>query len=254
MAPLSPFLALAALALIGVSAHPGHDIAEEAAERAEFFKLKPRTIRDCASHLDRRGVTLRGIQRRQNLASALRAERGLTSQPILGRRDFSDYDFSHKSSNSSITLDTNENSLFADNSSCTLQSEVTQGPYYVDGELIRQNVTEGQEGIPLYLDIQIIDTSSCEPVSNVYMDLWHCNSTGVYSGVVANGNGDSNDTSNLNNTALRGIQQTDTDGLVQFQTLFPGHYDGNVFFLSKSEVRKLTRDEFSQAGQHTFTS
>lgn len=63
---------------------------------------------------------------------------------------------------------------------------------------------------------------------NVYVEIWHCNSTGVYSGVVANGNGDSSDSSNLDNKALRGIQATDTDGVAQFQSIFPGHYTGRA--------------------------
>lgn len=54
-----------------------------------------------------------------------------------------------------------------------------------------------------------------------------CNSTGVYSGVVANGNGDGDD-SNLDNTALRGIQPTDSDGVAGFDTIFPGHYSGRA--------------------------
>jgi hypothetical protein len=54
--------------------------------------------------------------------------------------------------------------------------------------------------------------------------MWHCNSTGVYSGVVANGNGDSSDESNIDKTWLRGIQKTDSDGVAQFESTFPGHY------------------------------
>jgi len=51
-----------------------------------------------------------------------------------------------------------------------------------------------------------------------------CNATGVYSGLVANGNGNTADASNLNAAFLHGVQQTDADGVVQFQTLFPGRY------------------------------
>ena len=59
----------------------------------------------------------------------------------------------------------------------------------VDGELIRQNVTEGESGIPIYLDVQVVDVDTCQTVPNIYIDLWHANATGVYSGVVASGNG-----------------------------------------------------------------
>jgi protocatechuate 3,4-dioxygenase beta subunit len=51
-----------------------------------------------------------------------------------------------------------------------------------------------------------------------------CNSTGVYSGIVASGNGDSSDAANINATFLRGLQPTDSLGVAQFTTLFPGHY------------------------------
>lgn len=54
--------------------------------------------------------------------------------------------------------------------------------------------------------------------------MWHCNSTGVYSGIVASGNGDSSDETNIDNTWLRGIQLTDDDGVAQFESVFPGHY------------------------------
>lgn len=50
----------------------------------------------------------------------------------------------------------------------------------------------------------------------------------MYSGVVANGNGNSADATNINNTFLRGIQQSDDDGVVKFETLFPGHYTGRA--------------------------
>jgi protocatechuate 3,4-dioxygenase beta subunit len=59
-------------------------------------------------------------------------------------------------------------------------------------------------------------------------DLWNCNATGVYSGVQAEGNGNDEDDSNLNATYLRGISKANCDGVVQFTTLFPGHYDGRT--------------------------
>ncbi|KAH9117933.1 hypothetical protein AeMF1_008685, partial [Aphanomyces euteiches] len=69
-----------------------------------------------------------------------------------------------------------------------------------------------------------IDINTCEPVSALYLDFWHCNSTGVYAFVVANGNGDSSDLTNINATFLRGLAPTDEDGIVHFTTKFPGYY------------------------------
>jgi hypothetical protein len=39
------------------------------------------------------------------------------------------------------------------------------------------------------------------------------------------------DKANLNKAFLRGIQQTDSDGVVQFETNFPGHYAGRATHL-----------------------
>jgi hypothetical protein len=59
-------------------------------------------------------------------------------------------------------------------------------------------------------------------------DLWHCNATGVYGGVIGSGNGNEADLSNLNNTFLRGLQATDADGVASFESIFPGHYGGRA--------------------------
>ncbi|KAG9415064.1 hypothetical protein AC1031_008490 [Aphanomyces cochlioides] len=114
--------------------------------------------------------------------------------------------------------------LFGTSPKCVLEPEVTQGPYYVKGELIRNDVRESQPGIDLFADIQVIDINTCEPVSALYLDFWHCNSTGVYAGVVASGNGDSSDPTNINATFHRGLAPTDEDGIVHFTTKFPGYY------------------------------
>lgn len=85
------------------------------------------------------------------------------------------------------------------------------------GEYIRRNIIEEQAGVDIVLDYQVIDVDTCEPVPNVYLEIWHCNATGVYSGVVASGNGVSSDETNIDNTFLRGIQKTNTDGVAQFE-------------------------------------
>lgn len=132
----------------------------------------------------------------------------------------------HLSNDTSINTDVTEEYLFG-NGSCVLVPETTEGPYYVAGEYIRKNLTESQAGIPLTIEMQVIDTNTCEPVPQVYLDFWHCNATGVYSGVEASGNGNGvSDTSNLNATFLRGIAETDPEGVATFESIVPGHYTG----------------------------
>lgn len=84
--------------------------------------------------------------------------------------------------------------IFGSNNTCALVPETTVGPYYVTGELIRQDITEGQAGAPLHLDFQFVDINTCEPVSNLITDVWHCNSTGSYAGVSSEGEGGLNST------------------------------------------------------------
>lgn len=223
MAPLFKILAGLLLLVSGVLAHPGHAVADEAAERTQIMKRSPKSPRECASTPQAREYYQSAIKRRHELADKLRTEHSLTdTTPMLSRLDFADYGSSHASRKEASSIE-DTSKLFADSSSCILQPEVTAGPYYVDGELIRPSIADGQEGVPLWVDIHLIDASTCEPMQGVYIDFWHCNATGVNSGVSAEGNGSSDvDTSNLDATFGRGIQQTNEEGVVQFSTIFPG--------------------------------
>ena len=88
---------------------------------------------------------------------------------------------------------------------------------------MRSNVTEDQDAISMHLDMQFVDTATCGPVSGLLIDIWAANATGVYSGIsTSSGQG------GLNSTFGRGFQQTNRDGVVEFDTYFPGHYDGRA--------------------------
>lgn len=117
--------------------------------------------------------------------------------------------------------------VFKANTSCILAPEITDGPYYIVGEYMRSNVKESQwsDGVDLFLEVQYIDVNTCEPIPTVAVDIWNCNATGVYSGISTSGNYAEG---GVNSTYLRGIQLTDHDGVVQFETIFPGHYSGRA--------------------------
>lgn len=59
------------------AAHPGHDHAQEAAERAEFIKSAPRGLDQCAEKMREHGLDRKMMARREALASSLRAKRNL---------------------------------------------------------------------------------------------------------------------------------------------------------------------------------
>lgn len=79
------------------------------------------------------------------------------------------------------------------------------GPYWIQGEILREDITEEQESVPLKLDIQILDVRTCEPVPQAFLEIGHCNSTGVYLGIVGNANGNGKVVSNIDMTFLRGV-------------------------------------------------
>ncbi|KAI1410365.1 aromatic compound dioxygenase [Hypoxylon sp. FL1857] len=218
---------VSALVLLAIPAvaHPGHDISYEIKERREFLdSVKRANLNHCAPQLKARGIERRNIERRATLLEKARAKRGLNKKRDLG----SDLATDHNATDLGYTPNTDSATLFAGYNSCLLTPEVTQGPYYVGGEYVRENIIEDQAGIDTVLDYQVIDINTCEPVAGVYVEMWHCNATGVYGGIVASGNGDSSDETNINNTWLRGIQKTDSDGVAQFESIFPGHYTGRA--------------------------
>jgi protocatechuate 3,4-dioxygenase beta subunit len=104
--------------------------------------------------------------------------------------------------------------LFDDTSSCTLTPEETEGPYYFDADAIRSDVREGREGVVLRLAIRVRDAKRCEPLPDAVVDIWHCDALGNYSGA--------------GETYLRGTQVTNSDGIVEFTTIYPGWYMGRT--------------------------
>ncbi|KGO45757.1 Intradiol ring-cleavage dioxygenase, core [Penicillium expansum] len=230
MVHLGSALAVGLLGLTAaVSAHPGHNHRAEAAERRAFLdnaSVHQRSLSKCTNKLKARGHENTNVMRRSNLVKAIRRRRGLeqTAHFLNARSLDSVLATDHNSTLTGVSASTDPSVLFGSNATCILGPDVTQGPYYVTGELIRKNIVEDQEGVPLYMDIQLINTNTCEPLEGIYTDLWHCNSTGVYSGIVSSGNGDSSDASNLDTTWLRGIQPSDKNGVVYMESIFPGHY------------------------------
>ena len=104
--------------------------------------------------------------------------------------------------------------------SCVLAPEMTEGPYYVEGDKVRRNITEGKAGVPLTLRLTVLNVSTCKPIKSAAADIWHCDAGGVYSETSVQG------TESL--TFLRGIQRTDKNGLAIFKSIYPGWYSGRT--------------------------
>jgi len=103
--------------------------------------------------------------------------------------------------------------------SCVLTPELTEGPYYVPNEKVRRNITEGKPGVALELSLTVVNASTCKPIRNAVVDIWHADAGGVYSGAIAG---------NAGTNFLRGVQRTDKNGLALFKTIYPGWYQGRA--------------------------
>lgn len=205
---------LAGASLIGSTiAHPS----KASEKRAHDMELVGRGSDKCAAKIEaRKAATIakraeRLHQRREEERNSL-LKRGLTSPATNLKRD------------QYTTIQ---------NSTCVLAPDVVWGPYAVDGEIYRHDVRENNTGVDLYLDIGVIDVETCEPLPDAYLTIWHCNATGYYSGFT----GIDPDTAELmdgyakmdngltdEETFLRGIMATNTEGMAEFLTIFPGYY------------------------------
>ena len=101
---------------------------------------------------------------------------------------------------------------------CVLTPEMTEGPYYLPGEKVRRNITEGRPGTPLTLKLKVVNVSTCKAIKGAAVDIWHADAGGTYSGVQ----------DSVGTTFMRGIQPTDAKGVAQFLTVYPGWYQGRT--------------------------
>ena len=151
-------------------------------------------------------------------------------------------------------------------SSCILDVELTQGPYYLDRGLLRKNITESKPGLALGLALTVLDSRTCAPVPNAGVEIWHCDAVGIYSGYVKasmggpgmgpggfggppppgfdpskgpppggfpggpgrGGPGGPPPQMHATDagTFFRGLQFTNAQGMVEFDTIYPGWYMG----------------------------
>jgi protocatechuate 3,4-dioxygenase beta subunit len=133
---------------------------------------------------------------------------------------------------------------------CSLTPEMTEGPFYLPLDLVRKDITEGKAGIPLPLRITVMNSTTCEPLANAAVDIWHCDAQGAYSGVTGEnpGGGAASNAVAGSDTFLRGIQLTGADGVAEFETIYPGWYQGRTVHIHvKVHVDGKTEDAAANA-------
>ena len=136
----------------------------------------------------------------------------------------------------------------------------TGGPYPGDGSngpnvltesgIVRSDITKSfgsasgvASGVPLTVELTILDADKDTPLNGAAVYLWHCDAQGRYS-LYSDGATDEN--------YLRGVQAADSTGKVTFTTIFPAAYMGrwpHIHFEVYSSLNDATA-----AGKITRTS
>jgi protocatechuate 3,4-dioxygenase beta subunit len=155
----------------------------------------------------------------------------------IGRRDLLRYALGASAlslfgcANATGSTDTGGNT---NTGSCSKIPEETAGPFPGEGSngpnvLNQTGVVRGDirssfaglsgtaTGVPLIIKLTIVSASSCVALAGRAVYLWHCDAQGRYS-LYSSGV--------TNQNFLRGVQAADTNGVVQFTSVFPGCYAG----------------------------
>lgn len=135
------------------------------------------------------------------------------------------------------------------NNTCVLTPEVTEGPYvWPRSQTLRQDMTEDQAGVPLWLDVGLLDMATCEPLEGALVSFWHCNATGSYSSFtglspntpfptlleelnITDFEIGVTDLHTDDTTFLRGMWPSDANGMLEMKTIFPGFYTARAIHI-----------------------
>lgn len=113
-------------------------------------------------------------------------------------------------------------------SNCTVTPTETAGPFptKAPATLVLNDIRSDRQGVPMLTKITIKNkNASCAALQGAIVDIWHCDADGNYSEYGGTGMQATNLTSVH---FLRGRQTTDSNGLVSYQSIFPGWYGGRA--------------------------
>ncbi|QQS28661.1 MAG: hypothetical protein IPM47_17705 [Sphingobacteriales bacterium] len=134
----------------------------------------------------------------------------------------------------------------SENEVCVLTAKQIEGPFYFPSPE-RSNIVEDRKGALLKLKMQVINYPDCTPIRNAIVDVWQADAEGNYSGypeqisqdewktfMLFGKHGEKRENGEYtvkpitDSRYLRGIQRTDENGWVTFNTIIPCWYIGRV--------------------------
>jgi protocatechuate 3,4-dioxygenase beta subunit len=167
---------------------------------------------------------LESIGRRRLLRIAAGVGLGLGAIPLVGCSD----------AGSGALTGSEDGSGNGTTGGCTKINEETAGPYPAEGSngpnvlatsgVVRADIRPSfgglsgtADGVPLALALTLVSATTCAPLANAAVYLWHCDRPGRYSLYSAGA---------TSQNYLRGVQAADANGRVSFTSIFPGCYAG----------------------------
>lgn len=111
---------------------------------------------------------------------------------------------------------------------CSLSPRETAGPFPIKtpSDLVRANIISDRAGVPLLMTLSVLNKNNyCQPMPDVLVDVWHCDSHGYYSEY---GGHRWQEEDFTKHHFLRGRQTTDKQGQASFISIYPGWYPGRA--------------------------
>ncbi len=129
---------------------------------------------------------------------------------------------------------------------CSLAVAVTAGPCTEAADQVRQDISEGYLGLPMRLAFKIVN-QACAPIAGAKVKIWHTQLNGSYSGATPNPQMCLKDQADSVKHYFRGVQTSDANGRVDFNSCFPGWYRGRAIHVHL-EVSLNGRSSVTQIG------
>jgi len=107
---------------------------------------------------------------------------------------------------------------------------MTAGPCTEAEERVRQDISEGATGLPVRLALRVLDRT-CKPIARAKVNVWHTSAAGSYSGDTPNNAFCLKTPSEATKHYFRGVAESDENGIVKFDTCFPGWYPGRAIHI-----------------------
>jgi protocatechuate 3,4-dioxygenase beta subunit len=157
------------------------------------------------------------MERKEFLKMGLSSLGLMTIAPIIIACKSTSIDANQATGSTDGTGSTNGNSA----TDCVVNPSETAGPFPTKepSSYVIQDIKGGKSGVSMMVNINIKNKNTgCGALQGAIVDIWHCDADGNYSEYG----------SLTSSHFLRGRQTSDANGLVSFNTIFPGWYSGRA--------------------------